>query len=82
MSILGQIGKYIREVKRDLAEKTLTSLFDVQSNGEPQHLSLLQWNSPQQKWLTAIPDEIAPVIDGGYSDTVHLEILDIDGGGA
>ena len=81
MSILGQVGKYIREVKRDLAEKRLTSLYDVQPD-EPEHLSLLQWNGPQQRWITATPDEIEVTIDGGYSGTVYLEILEIDGGGA
>ena len=81
MSILGQIAKYIREVKVDLKNKTINGLADVK-DGRPGNLSVLQYNGLENQWIFAPPEEIGAVVDGGVAGTVHLTELTLDGGGA
>jgi hypothetical protein len=79
-NILTQVGRKLAEVKKQIADKTLLSLLDVNPN--PVNLGVLQYNSLTSQWTAEPPELIGAVIDGGVADTVHLEALDIDGGGA
>ena len=79
-NILSQIGKRLAEVKRQIADKTLLSLLDVDKN--PVNLGVLQYNSLTNQWVAEPPELIGAVIDGGAAGTIHLEALTIDGGGA
>jgi hypothetical protein len=43
--------------------------------------SILQYDSAQQQWISRASDEFFDgSIDGGFPNTVHIDILDIDGG--
>lgn len=45
--------------------------------------SILQYDSATQLWLSRANDEFFDgSIDGGLADTVHIDVLDIDGGQA
>ena len=79
-NILTEIGRRLAQVKKQIADKTLLSLLDVNPN--PVNLGVLQYNSLTNQWIAEPPELIGAVIDGGLADTIHLEILDIDGGGA
>jgi hypothetical protein len=81
MSILGFIGKHLRDLKVELANKTLISLTDVKTE-RPGNLSVLQYNGNENQWIFAPPEEIGAVVDGGVAGTVHLTVLTLDGGGA
>lgn len=84
MSILKEIAKQIRAVDDKLSlfqsSRTLLGLIDV--TPQPQNLGVLQYNSLSGMWTAEAPETINAVIDGGVASTIHLEILDIDGGGA
>lgn len=78
MNILGQIARFIREVKVDLANKTFESLVDTDtSNANPNDI-LIYANG---KW-TSNSSSIFGLIDGGFSDSQYQEVLNIDGGSA
>lgn len=79
-NILTEVGRRLAQVKKQIADKTLLSLLDVNPN--PVNLGVLQYNSLTNQWIAEPPELIGAVIDGGFADTIHLEILDIDGGGA
>lgn len=79
-NILTEIGRRLAQVKKQIADKTLLSLQDVNPN--PVNLGVLQYNSLTNQWIAEPPELIGAVIDGGLADTIHIEILDIDGGGA
>lgn len=60
----------------------LDDLTDVESIN-PEDLSALQYNASRNLWEAVPTNEFVDgLIDGGHADTIHLEILDIDGGGA
>ena len=43
--------------------------------------SILQYDSAQQQWMSRANDEFFDgSLDGGFPDTVHIDVLDIDGG--
>jgi hypothetical protein len=79
-NILTEIGRRLAQVKKQIADKTLLSLLDVSPN--PVNLGVLQYNSLTNQWIAEPPELIGAVIDGGEADTIHLVVLDIDGGGA
>lgn len=61
---------------------TLNELTDVESIN-PEDLSALQYNAVRNLWEAVPTNEFMDgLIDGGHADTIHLEILDIDGGSA
>jgi hypothetical protein len=80
-SILQLVGRKIADLKKSVSEKTLQSLFDVNSQ-TPQNLGVLQYNSLSGLWSAQPPEIIEAALDGGHADTIHLDILEIDGGGA
>lgn len=78
MSILGLIGKHLRDLKVDLANKTFESLVDSDtSNANPNDI-LIYANG---KW-TSNPSSVFGLIDGGFSGSQYQEVLNIDGGSA
>lgn len=79
-NILTEVGRRLAEVKKQVANRTLLSLLDV--DPQPVNLGVLQYNSLTGIWNAEPPELIGAVIDGGVADTIHLEVLDIDGGGA
>ena len=80
MSILREIAKQIKSLRVQFSELTLLGMPDV--NPTPQNLGVLQYNSLTGIWTAEAPELIDAVIDGGVANSVHLEELDIDGGGA
>ena len=79
-NILIEIGKQFSLLKRRIANLRLIDLRDITSN--PINLGVLQYNSLTGQWTAEPPELIGAVIDGGIANTIHLEVLDIDGGGA
>lgn len=57
-------------------------LSDVQASPYGDN-SILQYDKPNDQWVARANDEFFDgSIDGGFPDTVHIEVLDIDGGRA
>ena len=57
-------------------------LSDVQASPYGDN-SILQYDKPNNQWVARANDEFFDgSIDGGFPDTVHIEVLDIDGGRA
>ena len=57
-------------------------LSDVQASPYADN-SILQYDTPSNQWVARANDEFFDgSIDGGFPDTVHIEVLDIDGGRA
>jgi hypothetical protein len=58
----------------------LNELDDVDPSGV-RDLSVLQYDESRSSWVARTEDEFFDAtIDGGFADTVHLEVFDIDGG--
>jgi hypothetical protein len=58
----------------------LDQLEDVDHSGV-RDLSVLQYDDTQAKWVARAEDEFFDAtIDGGFADTLHLEVFDVDGG--
>lgn len=57
-------------------------LSDVQASPYGDN-SILQYDKPNDQWVARANDEFFDgSIDGGFPDTVHIDVLDIDGGRA
>lgn len=79
-SILSQIGNQFSLIKRRITNLSLAQLIDVEPS--PLNLGVLQYNSFTKLWSSQPPELIEAALDGGQADTIHLDILEIDGGGA
>lgn len=79
-SILSEVGKQFSLLKKRISDLRLVDLGDVSSS--PQNLGVLQYNSLSGLWTAQAPEVIEAALDGGQAGTIHLDILEIDGGGA
>lgn len=58
----------------------LEQLEDV-DHSDVRDLSVLQYDDTRNLWVARTEDEFFDAtIDGGFADTLHLEVFDIDGG--
>lgn len=77
MNIVREVAEQIRHLKES---NRLDSLRDVDHSGV-RDLSVLQYDDTQSMWVARAEDEFFDAtIDGGFADTLHLEVFDIDGG--
>lgn len=79
-NILSEIGNQFSLLKKRISDLRLVDLSDTVSN--PQNLGVLQYNSFSGLWTAQAPEVIEAALDGGRAGTIHLDILEIDGGGA
>ena len=87
MSILGSIGSKIKELKDSLGDITLSNLPDTEPGVHNE--SILKYDCIIQCMEGSClagagsgTEFLDGVVDGGVADTIHIEILDLDGGHA
>lgn len=87
MSILGSIGSKIKELKDSLGDITLSNLPDTEPGVHNE--SILKYDASSNVWRAVVlagagsgTEFLDGVVDGGVADTIHQEILDLDGGHA